>query len=310
MFLLRLLFCLSLFSDRFCSEGEMIRSLLLSTALTVVVAGAAVAADAPNASAAPAYAPPEPPVFSWTGFYIGANGGVGGDTASYDANANPYHHHDDVTTLTGFGGLAGGTVGFNYEIPTSNFVAGFEGDFDWSSLRAQWSEGSTGSTSSFTEGYGSRLNWLATARARLGFAMATPFGSLLPYVTGGAAFGNVTDYTYSSSSAGEGCNNANFLACGSWSHTWLGWTAGAGLEYAITQNLTLKAEYLYVDLGDHSLTGEQTFFPADPRGAAPPGNTGYYLTTAHEHFTANIVRVGLNWKFDWFEPPAPVVAKY
>ncbi len=69
-----------------------------------------------------------------------------------------------------------------------------------------------------------------------------------------------------------------------------------GLEYAITQNLTFKAEYLYVDLGKHGvpLISEE-------------GETIY------EHQTANIVRAGLNWRFgDWFTPPPPppVVAKY
>ncbi len=115
----------------------------------------------------------------------------------------------------------------------------------------------------------------------------TPFGNLLPYVTGGGAFGHVKDYAYETGVGGD-----------SVSHTWVGWTAGLGLEYAITQNLTFKAEYLYVDLGNHLADSENI-------GANVYDNV-------YEHFTANIVRAGLNWKFDWFAPPvpAPVVAKY
>jgi outer membrane immunogenic protein len=290
----------------------MIRSLLISSALTVVVAGAALAADLPSTKEAPVFAPPPPPVFSWTGFYIGVNGGGGFDQVRYEDN-DPGHLlrgalrgvHDDTTQLTSGGGLAGGTIGFNYQFPTSNFVVGFEGDFDWSNIRAQWSEGSTAPSGSFGEGYGSRLNWLATARARIGYAFTTPMGNVMPYITGGGAFGNVTDYKYSWSSSGEGCDGSSFSLCGSANHTFAGWTAGAGFEYAITQNLTFKAEYLYVDLGNHSILGESPWSPADPRANSDPGQS---LT---EHFTANVVRAGLNWKFDMFAPPpTPVVAKY
>lgn len=287
----------------------MIRLLLLSSALTVVTAGTALAADLPNTKGAPPYAPP-PPIFSWTGFYIGVNGGVGGgDSVDYDDNdpgvlrGGTYHGvHNDHTELTNGGFLAGGTVGYNYQFPASNFVVGFEGDFDWSNIRGQWSEGDvsgTGGTSSYGEGYGSRLNWLATARARVGYAVATPLGNLLPYVTGGGAFASVTDYRYSWGSAGEGCDGTVLSGCGSWSHTWAGWTAGTGLEYAITQNLTIKGEYLYVDLGNQSINGEGIWSPANPRQNSAPGQQ---LT---EHFTANVVRVGLNWKFGWFSPSTP-----
>jgi outer membrane immunogenic protein len=312
-----IVFSRSFFRDRSGLGGKMIRTLLLSTALTVVAAGAAFAADLPNTKEAPAYAPPPPPEFTWTGFYVGINGGYGGNKINYDDNdpghlnpgeapGGPLHGvHNDTTQLTSSGFLAGGTVGMNYQFPSSNFVVGFEGDFDWSNIRGQWSEGSSSGTSSYSEGYGSRLNWLATARARLGYAVLTPIGNILPYVTGGGAFGNVTDYRYSWGSAGEGCDGTTLTGCTNASHTFAGWTAGGGLEYAITQNLTLKAEYLYVDLGTHSILSDGKYSPADPRFNSDPGQQ---LT---EHFTANIVRVGLNWKFDWFAPPpAPVVAKY
>ncbi len=278
----------------------MIRTLLLSSALSVMAVGAAVAADLPTTKGPPVYEPPPPPpAFSWDGFYIGINGGIGAGDNIYnesysgdgddDDDDSPYHYKN--TAFSG-GGLVGGTVGFNYQFPNSNFVAGFEGDFDWASIRGgnNWSEG-------YADGYsegggqGTDIQWLATARLRLGYAVTTPFGNLLPYVTGGAAFGEVKNYQWYSDNDGDSYND-------SYNHTWTGWTAGAGLEYAITQNLTFKAEYLYVDLGNHYLN----------EYSDPP----YY--TEYEHVTTNLVRVGVNWKFgDWFAPappPPPVVAKY
>jgi outer membrane immunogenic protein len=263
----------------------MIRTLLLSTALTVVAAGAAFAADLPSTKEAPVYAPPPPPAFSWSGIYIGVNGGYGGDSVNY---VTPAAGTDNTAFSSGRGFLAGGTVGFNYEIPTSNFVIGFEGDFDWTNMDgAQFSEGRVKRTTYVVYNEGTGADWLATARARLGYSIATPFGTpLLLYGTGGAAFGAIRDYGFSSFADPNG----------TYTHTWTGWSAGAGFEYAITQNLTVKTEYLHIDLGTHSIDDEFGL----PGGS---GNT--------EHFTANIVRAGLNWKFDWFAPaPAPVVAKY
>lgn len=263
----------------------MIRTLLLSSALSFVVASAAFAADLPTTKGEPVYAPPPAPVFTWTGFYIGVNGGVGAGDVKRTFNDT---EGASFTDFSG-GGLAGGTVGFNYEWPGSNFVTGVEGDFDWASIRA----GANESFPAYSEGYGSDIQWLATARVRIGYSVMTPFGNLLPYVTGGGAFGQVKDYQWYSDVSGCG---GGFDGNCSYTHSWVGWTAGAGLEYAITQNLTFKAEYLYVDLGNHDISNEYQ---------AP---SGY----ANEHVTANVVRAGLNWKFDWFAPPppAPVVAKY
>jgi outer membrane immunogenic protein len=275
----------------------MIRSLLLSSVLSFAVAGAAFAADLPSTKGEPVYAPPPAPIFSWTGFYIGVNGGYGGNNVNYN-EYDPYGEgHSSHEKLTSSGFVAGGTVGFNYQFPTSNFVLGFEGDFDWSNIKGQFSEGYTENDGYYTynNGFGSQLDWLATARARIGYAVTTPFGNLLPYVTGGAAFGSVKTSSWENETL-DGDYSSGGVSV---SHTWTGWTAGAGLEYAITQNLSFKAEYLYVDLGSHGIN--------DLNPEVIPGEQ------ISEHFTANIVRVGLNWRFgDWFAPPPPppVVAKY
>ena len=82
---------------------------------------------------------------------------------------------------------------------------------------------------------GTRNNWLATFRGRIGYA----FDRWLPYITGGGAYGNVKA-TVSVPAFGLAASSSN---------NQLGWTVGAGLEYAFLSNWSAKIEYLYVDLG-------------------------------------------------------------
>ena len=107
----------------------------------------------------------------------------------------------------------------------------------------------------------SKTTWLATARARLGYA---GFGNWLPYITGGAAFADVTATNSAASSA---------------SSTLTGWTAGVGVEYAMLAHWSLKVEYLYLDLGG--------FNCGAACGAA----------TDNVNFTSSIARMGLNYRF-------------
>jgi outer membrane immunogenic protein len=106
--------------------------------------------------------------YNWTGFYVGLNGGGGFGHSNWDAFATGF----DTT-----GGLVGGTVGYNYQM--GQVVFGLEGDGDWSNLRGS---GLCAGPSCET-----RNNWLATARGRLGYS----FGRVMPYVTGGGAFGDI-----------------------------------------------------------------------------------------------------------------------
>jgi len=179
----------------------------------IALMGAAAAADLPPASAPNYYKAPAfvPPPYSWTGFYIGVNGGGALGRSNWDS-AGGYN-------LTG--GLVGGTVGYNYQYAWA--VIGVEGDIDWASI-----SGST-TTAGCPLGCTTKDSWLSTVRGRLGYAA----GRFLPYITGGGAFGNVN-----ASTPGGGGSSTN-----------AGWTLGAGLEFAIAANWSAKAEYLYVDLG-------------------------------------------------------------
>jgi len=284
----------------------MIRKLLLSSALSFGIIGSAFAADLPSTKGAPVYTPPPPPPPAWTGFYIGVNGGYGGDRFVYPFDGDLYYGVVDPSlsghgnaNITSSGFLAGGQIGYNYQFPASNFVAGVEGDIDWTSIRGQLGaslneSGSAGHSLSGSAYGGSHLEYLGTARARLGYA----FGNILPYVTGGFAYGQTSSY-YNISYAINGGSPNGFGD--SAQHFQTGWTVGAGLEYQITPNLTFKTEYLYASLS-----------PATLYSISYSGRDFGYDFSLRERTTVNIVRAGLNWKFDWFEPPPPppVVAKY
>ena len=191
------------------------RRVLLSTiSVLVFTATAAVAADLPRAmppAKAPAYFAP---VYNWTGFYAGINGGYGWGDSTWDGFASS----TDVS-----GGLLGATVGYNWQ--AGALVFGLEGDIAWSDIRGRFTNAIC------PAGCETRNTWLGTARARLGYAA----DRFMPYVTGGAAFGEI---------------KANPTGFAGVSDTRVGWTVGAGIEAAIAANWTAKLEYLYVDLGD------------------------------------------------------------
>ena len=129
--------------------------------------GAANAADLPRRHAMPTKAPMYEAPYNWTGFYVGINGGAGWGHSNWERSA-------PVSTP---GGLVGGTVGYNYQMGQTVF--GLEGDIDWADLRGS---GTCGVCSCET-----RNDWLATARGRLGYS----FGRVMPFVTGGGAFGDI-----------------------------------------------------------------------------------------------------------------------
>jgi outer membrane immunogenic protein len=217
----------------------MKKLLLAGVGLLALGVTAASAADLPRREAmptkAPVYAPP--PVYNWTGFYLGINGGGAFGKSEFEG-ALP-SGSSNVS-----GGLVGGTIGYNWQIGQA--VLGLEGDMDWASIR--------GSSNCAGFACDTRNDWLGTARGRLGYA----FDRWMPYVTGGAAFGNIK-----SSIAGIDTDT-----------TKVGWTAGGGIEAAVGGPWTVKVEYLYVDLG-HGDTNLGT----------------------DAKFRTNIVRAGLNYRF-------------
>ncbi len=262
-----------------------------AAALTVVGAFAAQAADLPTKKMAPAPVFVPPP-FTWTGFYVGLNaGGIWGtggtQTTLYNAGIQLGTYWPGGNfggSQTGF--IGGGQAGYNWQSGAAVF--GLETDFDWTSLSRNTSfVGSTflwnGQNDFLTENGSRKLDWLGTTRGRVGF-VATPDNRLMFYGTGGLAYGGGSRHF----DVFDSLNGWDWNGNGG-SSTRVGWTLGAGAEYAITNNITLKGEYLYYNLGSsNSVTA-----------ANPIANTAWPLAyaTAKVTFDGSIFRAGINYKF-------------
>ena len=217
----------------------MKKFLLGSVGLLALGVASAAAADLPRREAMPTkgmvyMAPP----YNWTGFYVGINGGGGWGKSDYSA---PFSTGSFDTS----GGLVGGTLGYNWQMGQTVF--GIESDLDWTNFR--------GSSACLGTSCETRNNYLGTVRGRLGYAI----DRFMPYVTGGAAFGNI---------------KTSIAGVGDASDSKVGWTVGGGLEAAIAGPWTAKIEYLYVDLGN-----------------------GGSIAGSDASFHTNIVRAGLNYRF-------------
>jgi len=164
-----------------------------------------------------------PPIYNWTGFYAGVNGGYGWGSTDWSALGSSF----DVK-----GGLFGGQVGYNWQF--GQFVYGVEADLDWTDIRGNsLVNGAVGCAANVCS---TRNDFLSTARGRVGYAV----DRWMPYLTGGLAVGNIR--TSTPFTTGVDQTNA-------------GWTIGAGLEFALVANWTAKIEYLYVDLGNTTCGG-------------------------------------------------------
>jgi outer membrane immunogenic protein len=280
--------------------------LLATTALTAFVAvGSASAADMPIK------APSLPPVpaFTWTGFYVGANAGWtwGRSNANTSANCNvafgaipPFAYFCDTTagapngaavnsagtgTVTSSGFTGGLEAGYNWQF--SSLIYGLETDFGAFHLKGSNQAGGpypTGtfiSAGAFAENYSIETNWLYTFRARLGVPV-TP--SLMAYATGGLALTRLEVRNSFSDNVGPGASgNATGDA------TNAGFVVGGGLEWAITNSWSVKAEYLYLDFGKATATGTIT--------NNPPGIAYAQGISTSSDLTAQVARVGVNRKF-------------
>jgi outer membrane immunogenic protein len=261
----------------------MYRKLLLASAGAIALTGsAAMAAEPP-----PVYLPP-PPIFTWTGIYIGGQVGY-----AWGTGANQFDGFvDDAFLDTSVGGspngVIGGThVGFNYQIPgwpmfsSSGLVIGLEGSVDGTSLTntavLAFPDGSTLAAHTNADIQGS-------IRGRLGIA----WDRVLIFATGGVAFGGFNTTV--------SVSEPPFFASASRSNTRTGWTVGGGIEYAITNNWSIQAEYRFTDFGTIR-NGDLAGLPADE------------FLNGQRRLQQNQVQVGFSYKFDWYTP-APIVAKY
>lgn len=253
----------------------MHRYLIMSVGIvTLTFATAALAGD-PN---------------NWTGAYVGAHAGYG--WSAWDGKQEytdaalvplaPFGPFDTSShTINANGALAGGQIGYNYQI--GSVVVGVEGDGSWADLKGSGSmfpypQDPNRGTAVGTPGWNFDIknDWLATARARAGWTT----GSLLFYGTGGVAFG--------------GLKESHTISGYPWSTTLLGtrdetktgWTAGAGVEWVLTEHWSAKAEYLFMSFPG---VGGITNWDTKQFGPSTDGFKG--------DFNIHTADVGINYKF-------------
>lgn len=215
--------------------------------------------------------PAPAPLWTWTGFYVGGNAGlgIGHDPVALTApTVAALPGNFETFSLSPFGFAGGGQAGYNWQF-APNWVVGVEGDWQWTNQRDSACTFACGSTVFFTQEQ--ELNWFATARARLGYTD----GNWLWYATGGGAWGSVhDDFGFIRPASMTNVARADFGLDG--------FVVGAGVETHFSGPWTGKLEYLYMDLGAYTDTT-----------VGLGGNQFSMNSKVHD----NIVRVGLNYNF-------------
>jgi outer membrane immunogenic protein len=205
-------------------------------------------------------------VNDWSGFYAGVFGGFNAGDVNYDiispTGTALYYGNPEINGLFG-----GADAGVNYQLD-NGFVVGAEADIAASSTEgaAQMYDAATGSLAHST--VQKTVNSMASLRARAGFAV----DRFLPFVTGGVALAQTSFENVVTGSTPP------FTLPGL-EDVQLGWTVGAGLEYAVTENISARAEY--------------RFSQFDGSEKASPALSGNEKAAFHTHDA----RIGLNYHF-------------
>lgn len=280
---------------------------LLVACLAVSFGSEAMASDV----TAPLLPPSATATYDWSGCYAGVNAGTlfsaeqyslamaGGFLLNNNLFSNPANKsqvgHSFASDGTSFTG--GGQIGCNRQ--TGILVWGFEADFDHAGQLSKTanfgpagpiigaSDPARNHVSSQTDSVGQNGDWYSTVRGRIGLA-ATP--TLLLYATGGLAVARIS----SSANVSFGADRfflSNNMFAGSHSETRMGWTIGAGSEWAFLPNWSVRAEYLFMDFGSFSYALACTV----PSCSGAP--TIPYAWSAHVQSADHVFRVGLNYTF-------------
>jgi outer membrane immunogenic protein len=244
----------------------MMRTVL--TCVSVAVCGVAQAADLP------AYDPaPQAPMsytsasYDWSGVYIGLHGGYLWSDVDYTAEdaLDPADFSEGSIDVDGW--LAGVQAGYNIQL--GSFVLGVEGDLAWTNADGE-TVNDPASPPDIQTDVRAEIDWLGTLRGRAGYAM----DRFLIYGTGGLAYASTEASVDDLGGEGPEIEDEDSV--------W-GWTVGAGVEAAVTQNITVKAEYLYMDFGDAEYSFTDSAVPV--------------TVPADGDIDAHSIKVGLNYKF-------------
>ncbi len=236
----------------------------------------------------------QPAAFDWTGFYIGAHGGVGYDHYAFKYAIDvPGASFTGTDGIDGFGPLLGLQVGYNYQIPLSalpvvnklpgGLVLGVEVDNSWTGIYGDTTGSGIPATTQGLVTFGGRFVNVGTARLRIGYAL----DRFLFYVTGGFAYGvTKTYYRLQTATGFQASGVSTDVRSGVVPHVG---SLGFGVEYAIDRNWTVRGEYMYDGINAHY----EVFNPV--AGA----NVGFGTRTMY-----HLARLGVNYKFDWVQPAA------
>jgi outer membrane immunogenic protein len=245
----------------------------------MAASSSALAADLPSHRPSPVYA--TAPIFTWTGFYIGADIGYAWGYNNFAVTSPGL----GVFGVPGFnkpnGEMGGLHVGYNYQI--NQFVVGLEGDVTAADFNNNSTLGGLLNVST-------RVPVEGSIRSRVGYT----WDRALFFVTGGAVFGDIEN-NYGLIIPGVG----NFGdPAGTYKKTRVGYTVGGGVEYALSDNWSVRGEYRYSDFG-HSTDNIFPIFSA----VIP-------TTSVRDKVVEHRVTVGFSYKFEMYAPPAPVLPKY
>lgn len=230
------------------------KSLATWTTAAFVLGAATTSAFAADLDGPPRYgSSPDYRPFSWTGLYVGVHGGLGWTDADWKFSSATLSH-------SGYGGLVGAQVGYNYQIGRA--VLGLEGDYSGSWM------GGTDACPNPAFNCSHDVNWLGSMRGRVGYTFND--NRTMFYGTAGLAWMDGTARTQTAAGADFGTMD----------FTRRGWVAGAGVEHMLTQNLSARFEYLHYDF-DHL--------------RAPAGTLDVNATKID--LSSQVVRFGLNYKF-------------
>jgi high affinity Mn2+ porin len=220
-------------------------------------------ADSAAAADLPLKAPALTAVYDWTGFYLGGHVGYGGGSLGPGTNPMPYQGVVFPPSITGL--IGGYEAGYNRQL-TNHMVLGIEADASFMSP--------VDTPRLAPAPFNSSIDYVSTVRGRVGYA----FGRWLPYLTGGFAWGHTH----------VNLNDSSGNVFGTPGQIQTGWTAGAGVEFAVSGNWSAKLEYDYIDLSSRTYDLSRVGLPSinvDPN--------------------VHLVKLGLNYRFadsSWAAP--------
>jgi outer membrane immunogenic protein len=229
-----------------------------------------------------------PPIYSWSGFYVGVNAGYTVASRNHMNFSGTDTGTDGLGTTLGLGLLpsqatlrpdgviGGGQIGYNWQ--SDIIVYGIEADIQGSSGKDNFRIVSLPPSTPITVAGSNNLEWLSTVRGRFGIT-ATPMTLL--YLTGGLAIGetklNISGSCPTCVPALASAESSNKISTG--------WTIGAGAEWALAGGWSVKGEYLYYDLGSAVATLTYDYV------------TWTSTLTAHASNSGHVTRIGVNYKF-------------